>query len=688
MKLLLSWLKDFVEMNLSAEEIAETLTMGGLEVDKIEKKEGETIFEISLTPNLGHCMSVLGVARELAALKNLPLKEPKHTFDESGKEKIQDKISIEIKDKEQCYRYACRLVTNLKVGPSPDWLVERLEASGIRSINNVVDITNYVMLERGQPLHAFDYDKISGKKIFVTSKTSHPSLVALDEKSYTIPDDVLLIADDKKPLAFAGVMGGMESGVSERTHQILLESAYFTPQAVRRSSKRLSLRTESSQRFEKEVDFAGITAALDRACALLQEIAGGSVLSGMLDITAQKQELSPIKCRIERVCEMLGIPLSLREVVTIFKKLLMKIEREETSAVHVVPPSFRNDIKTEIDLIEEVARIYGYQNIPVVRPKHVTSPLDSSPLYMFEKEMRERLVGEGLQECITCDLISPALAELTAEISDPSSQISVLHPASIDQSVLRTSLLPGLLQMVKLNLAHQTTEISAFEIGRIHFKTKGSDEEQYKELTMIGIICSGPVEPHHYNPKPRAFDFFDLKGKVENLLSGLGIADLVFEPSHLHNFHPGRQARIKCGAITLGALGEVHPERASHFGIEERVYFAELNLHELLHLKRKDLKVEPLAQFPGSERDWTVTLNEETPISQILSTANAQNSRHLERVELIDIYRDARLGKEKKNVCLRFYYRDREKTLSFEAVDAEHTKIVQEVAKKLELLLH
>ncbi len=696
MKVPLSWLKDFVNLKLSPDEIAATLTTGGLEVDKIEELDGDIVFEISLTPNLGHCMSVLGIARELAALKNLKLTSPPQEFKEDAQHKIQDMISVEIKDSAQCFRYACRLVMNVKVGPSPDWMVKRLEASGVRSINNVVDITNYVMLERGQPLHAFDYDKIAGKKICVSSNMSSSvsssvssnsnssSLKALDEKTYEIPEGVLLITDAKEPLAFAGVMGGHDSSVTENTKRLLLESAFFTPQAVRKASKLLHLRTESSQRFEKEVDFDGIPAALDRACALLQELAGGLVAKGAIDEISQLQAPKPIVCRINRVNQMLGTTLSLREVAAIFERLQIQIKREDQDALHVIAPSFRNDIKTEIDLIEEVGRIYGYSNIPLAHPKHITSPLDSSPLFVFEKKMREQLLEENLQECITCDLISPALAELTAEAPDPASWISVLQPASIDQSVLRTSLLPGLLQVVKLNRTHQIKDVSAFEIGRIHFK----DGPHYKEQTVIGIICTGISAPYHFDPKPREVDFFELKGKIENLLLSLGITNATFEQSHLHNFHPGRQARIKVGDDIIGSLGEMHPGRLHVLDLEARVYFAELNLHDLMRLEHKDWKVEELAVFPGSERDWTMTLKEEAPLGHIFQLIQSVRSPYLEKVELIDIYRDARLGKEKKNVTLRFFYRDKEKTLSFEAVEKEHTNIAVEVAKKLEHLLH
>ncbi len=684
MKVPLSWLKDFLNIKLSPVEIADALTMGGLEVDKIEELDDDAIFEISLTPNLGHCMSVLGIARELAALKNLKLSAPASSFKEDAQHKIRDKISVEIKDPAQCYRYACRLVMHVKVGPSPDWLVKRLEASGVRSINNVVDVTNYVMLERGQPLHAFDYDKISGKKISVSSKSKASSITTLDDKVYTVPEGALLISDEKGPLAFAGVIGNLESSVTAGTQHILLESAFFTPQAVRKTSKLLHLRTESSQRFEKEVDFEGIPAALDRACALLQEIAGGTVVKGVIDEIANLQKPKSIKCRISRANQLLGLTLSLREVVTIFEKLQIVIEREEQDAVHVLAPSFRNDLKTEIDLIEEVGRIYGYQNIPIKHPRHVSSSLASTPLFVFEKRVRQQLLSENLQECITCDLISPSLAELTAEAPDPASWISVLQPGSIDQSVLRTSLLPGLLQTVRLNRVRQVKEISAFEIGRIHFK----DGPHYKEQTMIGIICTGLSSPYHFDPKPRECDFFDLKGKIENLLLSLKISNATFEPSHLHNFHPGRQARIKVGSDIIGAFGEVHPGRLHALDLDTRVFFAELNLHELLRLEPKELKTSELAVFPGSERDWTLTVKEETPIGRILLLIQSMPSPYLESVELIDIYRDSRLGKEKKNITLRFFYREKEKTISLDTVEKEHTNITVEVAKKLEHLLH
>jgi phenylalanyl-tRNA synthetase beta chain len=684
MKVPLSWIKEFLELRETPEEISRILTSGGVEVESIESVNGEIVFEISLTPNLGHNLSVLGIARELSALTSLPLKKNESPLKEDAQETIKDQISVSLEDTDQCLRYSCRLFLDVKVGESPEWLKKRLELCGIRSINNVVDVTNYIMLELGQPLHAFDYDHIQGKKICVTSKALASSMMALDEKNYEIPKGTLLIADEKKPLAFAGVMGGLESSVTDKTTRILLESAYFTPQAVRKTSKLLGLRTESSQRFEKEIDLEGVVTALNQAGALIQKLTHAKMAHGLIDERVKIPARKPVVCRVARVNQVLGTSLSLREIVTIFERLQIQVVREEETCLHVFPPSFRNDLKTEIDLIEEVARIYGYENIPLKLPKHITSPLDSSPVFLFEKKMRARLIAEGLQECMCCDLISPSLAELTAEAPDPASWISVMQPASLDQSILRTSLLPGFLQTVQTNRAHQNKDISIFEIGRIHFKNK----DNYQEQTMIGILLSGINSCYHFDPKPREVDFFDLKGKVENLLLSLGISEVQFEPSHLHNFHSGRQARIKVGENQIGALGEIHPGRLHTLGIDFRVYFAELNLHDLLRLQRKEWKVEELPQFPGSERDWTLTVSEEIPIESMLSSIQEVNSPYLEKVQLIDIYRGTQVGKEKKNVTFRFLYRDRKKTLSFETIESEHAKMTQEVAKKFANRLH
>lgn len=680
MRVPLSWLKLYLDFDLSEAKIAETLTLAGLEVEAIDRVGSDPVFEISLTPNLSHCMSVIGIARELAALLNLKIKRHLIQFEENPSVSIDRLIDVAIQDVAKCHRYSCRVVQNVKVGPSPAWLKNRLEASGIRSINNIVDIGNYVMLEFGQPLHLFDYDKIAGKKILVSSKFKG-SLITLDDQEREIPEGALMICDENGPLAFAGVIGGKSSAVTDATRSVLIESAYFTPSAIRRSSKLLGLRTESSQRFEKGIDPQGIPLALERAAELVAEIAGGSVAKGEMDKMTHPFSPKILQCRVPRVNQLLGTNLSLREIASFFERLEIKIEAEKLDTLVVSIPSYRQDLNIEVDLIEEVARLYGYLNLPQKPPRHTSSSITHAPLYLFENEIRQRLVAQELQEFLTCNLIGPKLAALTLEKSFPNmKEVHVLHPRSVDQSILRSSLLPSLLQVIQFNLARNNTDISGFEVGRIHFQEK----DKFIEQAEVAIILTGNVNPYHFEQKPREVNFFDLKGRVEDLLEALGIEEVIFESSHLQNFHPGRQCRIKIGDAFIGVLGEVHPGHLAELDIAQRVFYAELNLHELLSFKSKSFKMAPLPIYPGSARDWTLTLKDETPIGLILNTANAIPSKFLQYIELLDLYKSEKIGKDRKNVTLRFYYRDKDKTMEFEEVEKEHARIVSMVAQKLQ----
>ena len=679
MNIPLSWLKDFLDFSLSSEEIAETLTLAGIEVEEITTTPSDAILSVSLTPNLGHCQSILGIARELAALLNLKLKKRTLALKEDASS-IEGKVAVKIRDEKACSRYTCRLVKNVHVVPSPAWLKERLEAAGLRSINNIVDVGNYVMLELGHPLHLFNYAKIRGKEIVISSAAHPGELVTLDGELRKIPQGALLINDAEGPIAFAGVIGGQESAVTEETKDVLIESAVFLPEAVRKTSKLLGLRTEASGRFEKGVDPQIALIALDRAAELLQETARGTILKGIVDVLVKPFTAKTISCRIHRVNQILGTELSLREVVELLKRLDIEILSEEGEQLRCKIPSYRNDLHAEIDLIEEVARLYGYNNLPKRIPRHVSSPIPHTPFFVFEEEVRTRLIGEGLQELLTCNLISPELAAIGMEKGLSEEQlIHVLHPRSIDQSVLRGSLLPGLLQVVQHNLAHQNETLSGFEVGRIHFKA----DARFIEQSVAGIILTGSANPYTWDPKPRNVDFFDLKGHVENLLQAVGIRNATFKPSHLHSFHPGRQARVMIGEELIGSLGEVHPSILATFDIEQRVYFAELSLNDLLSLKKEQRQIAPLPNFPGSVRDWTLPLKEDLPIEAILTSILETGSRFLESVALLDLYKSPQIGKDRKNATFRLSYRDRDKTLSTEEVDQEHARIIQAVAEKL-----
>ncbi|NGX39887.1 MAG: Phenylalanine--tRNA ligase beta subunit [Chlamydiae bacterium] len=679
MKVILSWLKEFVDCKESPEEISQALTLAGLEEEGMEEVDGDVIFEIGLTPNLGHCMSLFGMARELSAILNLPLREKLLSFKESGV-LTSELISVSIEAKEECLSYSCRLVQSIAVGPSPDWLVDRLERSGLRSVNNVVDIGNFVMYETGQPLHMFDYDKLQEKEITVKMSDGNESMVTLDNETRVIPKGALLIADGKKAIAFAGVIGEESSAVTDSTKNVLIEAAHFTPQSVRKTSKLLNLRTDSSARFERGIDPLRVEYALDYAAQLLTELAQGEICTGIVrELTAPYiphiLELSP-----KRTNQILGTELSIHEMSSLLERLEIKVLSETPEKIKVEVPSYRNDLRAEIDLIEEVGRMYGFNNIPRKRPRHSSSSITHAPLFLIEEESRAQLVAQGLQECLTCDLISPKLSEITLEKAlDKEALIHVLHPASIDQSVLRPSLLPGLLEVIKFNIDRQNTTIAAFEVGHIHFK---QGEETFGE-PAAGIILTGLSAPYHHDPKAREVDFFHLKGHVENFLTSIGIEGVIFSCSHLQNFHPGRQATAKIGDSQIAALGEVLPQHLRSLGISQRVYYAELNLHDLLRLERKQVKAKALPAYPGSERDWTITLSDRVLTGDVLDEISLLESPLLEKVTLLGLYKSEKIGKDRKNVTFRFLYRDLEKTIEAAEVEKEHKRITTTLAEKL-----
>lgn len=673
------------ELHLSEEsnaimEFAESVDEGIAVADLYS----DTIFEISLTPNLGHCASTIGVARELSALTGSPLITPADVVEETLSDPIDKAVKVAIKDKEKCPRYACRLIRNVIVGSSPDWMQKRLIACGTRPINNVVDAVNYVTLEMGHPLHAFDYDQIHGHKVIVKTAADGEKFVTLDGKERILQKEDLLICDEKRAVALAGVMGGSNSEVTDTTSQVLLEAAYFHPGTIRKTSKRLGLQTDASKRFERGTDPNGMLEVLDRAAMLIATVTGGQVAGGLIDVLPAPIPEKIIDCRLSRINSILGTKLGLSEVENVFHRLAFSYKWDGQDILKVKVPSFRSDITAEIDLIEEVARIYGYDNIDKTSSSYTTSDLPQAPIFLFERDVRSRLLAEGLQEFLTCDLIGPTLLGIVKDPLVPEEDmVRVLNPTSIEQSVLRTSLLPGLLQVVKYNIDHQNHDISGFEIGRAHFK----EGENFKEQSVAGIILSGQSQPHHWDKKPQESDFFELKGVVENLLSGLQIENIVFKKSEYPTFHTGRQASIYVNSLDVGSIGEVHPAILRRLDVTQRIYFAELDLHDLIKVRQGVQLMKPLAIYPGSERDWTVTLAEEVPISEMLQliheAAAAGMHSFLEEVSLIAIYRSDAIGKGRKNATFHFVYRDLAKTIEQEEVEREHLRIITEVAKAL-----
>ncbi|PJD94255.1 MAG: phenylalanine--tRNA ligase subunit beta [Parachlamydia sp.] len=640
---------------------------------------GDTVFEISLTPNLAHCASILGVARELSATTGMPVHYPVINVNAQGNP-IHSQVKVHIEDPQNCPRYACRLIQGVKVMPSPAWLQRKLTLSGIRPINNVVDITNYVLLEMGHPLHAFDFDLLANKEIHVRSSNENERITTLDGKERVLPKDALLICDAQKPVAIAGIMGAQNSEVNEQSTNILLEAAYFEPRGIRRTSKALGLLTDASKRFERGTDPNQLTASLDRAATLIQELAGGVIAEGIVNVQAKDFVPKVVTCRLSRINYLLGVHLSMSEVESIFKRLDFVVDYDGKDVFSVQIPTYRNDIAIEVDLIEEVLRIYGYDHIEKHAPRYHGTKIPHSPIYLFEKEVRKQLLAAGLQEFLTCDLIGPSLLNtIECKIMSDEAQVKVLNPTSIEQSILRTSLLPGILQLIKHNWDRQNRQTNGFEIGKIHFK----EGNHYIEDYVAGIVLCGKNRVQHWDKKPEDVDFFDLKGIVENFLHELRLPAATFERSALDIFHPGRRASVMVGDLKVGSLGEIHPSIGRRLDVGQRIFFAELNLQDLLKVRQREAKMRELPIYPSSERDWTITLQNSIPIRTVFEWIHSVSSNLLEEVALLDVYQSDKLGKDQKNVTFRFTYRDMKKTIAQEKVDAEHARIIEFVTERM-----
>jgi phenylalanyl-tRNA synthetase beta chain len=678
MRLPIAWLKQFIELSESAEEIARWLTDLGLEVESIEPSPSGPVLEIGLTPNLNRCASVFGVARELAAVTGRPLHLPSPEGLQEVEQETRNAISVRVEQPELCPLYTCRVVRGVRVGPSPDWLVERLRDAGLKSVNNVVDVTQWVLWEWGHPLHVFDLNTLAGKTLVVRLARPEESLVTLDEQERRLGGEMLIVADQERPAAVAGILGGFESGVDGETTDVVIEAAYFAPTSIRRTARRLGVSTEASKRFERGVDPTGALQACDLAAGLIHKVAGGSILRGRLEVHAGPVPVKTLRLRRERTNGLLGTQLSLGEVEELLKRLDFKT-RAEGDELQVQVPSYRNDVVEEVDLIEEVARLHGYNHIEPAQPSYRNSGLDADPLWLFERRLRAGLLAEGLQEWITCDLISEQESRDAADAPfDPRGLVQLRNPQSVETAVLRPTLLPGLLRLAALNRAQQWSDLAGFEIGKVHLR----EETQPKIRPVVGLLLTGNSSPPMWAGPIRSWDFFDLKGVIENLLERLRLHESRWEASDLAPLHPGRQATIWISGRRIGVAGQVAPAVARRWELERRLYYAELDLQQLMELAPAATRMAPLSLYPASERDWTLTLPAKTPAGLVEEALRNLAPPLLEQTQLIGLYQPE--GAATKNVTFRLRYRDAHCTLSHEEVERVHTGLVESVSSWLQ----
>ncbi|MCJ7663164.1 MAG: phenylalanine--tRNA ligase subunit beta [Desulfobacterales bacterium] len=639
------------------------------------------LLELSVTPNRGDCLSIIGVAREVAALIGKRLHPPTPTLRE-GRHRVEDAVRVSVLDPDLCPRYSARLITGVQIGPSPFWLRTRLERAGVRSINNVVDVTNYVMLEYGQPLHAFDFDLLEGGEIVVKRAAEGEHFVTLDGVERILHKDTLMICDAFRSVAIGGVMGGLNSEIQEHTSRVLLESAYFSPEGIRRTSTALGLQTESSYRFERGIDPEQVLAASLRAMALIAELAGGEVAQGVFDCYPTPLPCPEIRLRLPKVSALLGMSLEQKEVKGILKRLHMKVKENRGAEWVISPPTYRGDITREIDLIEEIGRLKGYDHIPVQVPKMWVMPFREEPEEELEQRLKDALVGFGFCEVITLSFISPhALEALQLPPDDPRLlPLTLLNPLAEVQSVMRTTLLPGLLETARYNLSHKNSDLKIFELREVYSPRKG--EKLPEERRALTGLAMGAVAGEGWNIPHEEADFYYVKGCVEQLLAELKIPAPTFTAGEETPYlSPGKGAVIRLAGEKIGAVGELHPEVAHAFELPCGVFIFEFDLPILSNHFRREITFTTLPRFPSVTRDVAVTIDAGMSAEEITTIIKGVDNKYIESIEVFDCYQGDPIPRGRKGLAYRIRYRSPDRTMTDEEVNGFHRKVLEQLEK-------
>ncbi|MDI6871984.1 MAG: phenylalanine--tRNA ligase subunit beta [Bacillota bacterium] len=641
---------------------------------------GEKILELELTANRSDCLSMAGVAREVAAIFGCPLRLPSAEVEE-GEEEAGDLASLVVLDPDGCPRYVARLLLGAAPGPSPLWMQQRLRAAGLRPITNLVDVTNYVMLELGQPLHAFDLDRLAGQRIVVRRAGMGETLVTLDETERRLDPTDLVIADAERAVAVAGVMGGAGSEISAGTRRVLLESACFNPTLVRRTAKRLGMRSEASSRFERGVDPNLQALAADRAAQLMREVAGATVARGRLDFYPVPVPPRRIEVRAARVNALLGTTLSGEEIAGCLKRLVGVTVSEQAEGVYAVTvPTYRRDLEQEVDLVEEVARLQGYDAIPsTLRPGLSVEP-PRTDRQRVEERVRQALMASGLSEAVTSSLVARDNLQLwgVPEGSPLSRAVELMLPLSEGQAVLRTSLLPSLGEVLRRNLSRRLTDVRIFEVGTV-FWPQGEGELP-REPRLVAGLLTGQVGGGEWWSTRRTADFFDAKGAVEAFLSALGIAGYEFRPATRAGFHPGRCAELVVDGEVAGVVGEVHPEVQAALEAPDRVAVFEVNLEVVGRAAVEPLAFRPLPRFPAVGRDLAFSLPADVTARAVEAAIREAGGELLEQVRLFDVYTGGNLPAGRRSLAFALSFRAPDRTLTDTEVDA----VVAGVVNRLE----
>jgi phenylalanyl-tRNA synthetase beta chain len=641
---------------------------------------GDTILDLDITPNRPDCLSIIGVAREIAALTGQTVRLPQVSYDEVG-ELIEGKASAEIIDPDLCPRYCASLIINVRVGPSPSWLEQRLLACGMRPINNVVDVTNYVMLEHGQPLHAFDYHKLAQRRIIVRRAKEGEFITTIDAVERGLTSDMLVIADGEGAVAIAGVMGGGESEVTEETTTVLIESANFNPASIRRTSMALRLRTEASLRFEKGISPELPLSALKRATQLMAALSGGKIAKGIIDVYPGRVEPKPILLTTRQVRRILGVDISLEQRIKVLAFLGFDCQVVGGDELWVTVPYWRTDVRLADDLVEEIARILGYDELPTTLPSGALPRYQPDAMWTLRERVSQILVGCGMQEVITYSLTS---LEVMSKVV-PQSQLTplrVANPITAGQEYLRITLRANLLAALAANEKHEENSIRLFEVGKVYLPR---EEDLPQERHMVAGVLSGPRLDCNWHGEGGALDFFDAKGVLETLFHRLGIA-ASFEPTLDESFSPGKGAQIVVQGQSVGVLGELHPRVLDSFDISSRpVYLFEIDLERLLPLVLKPPKYRPISRFPATLRDIALVVDEAIPSKKVNDII--QSFPLVVSVILFDVYTGEQVPQGKKSLAFRILYQSLDRTLTDEEVNRAQGEILERLHRDLGAIL-
>ena len=673
MKIGYRWLQDFVDIDLfDLDQLTDALTMIGLNVEGVEGNGEDCVLELEITANRPDCLNHLGVARELAAQFSLKLRPPDYSepTDRGGSQSLDTGVSIECP--ELCPRYTARVITGVTMGESPTWMQKRLEELGQRPINSIVDITNYVLFEIGQPLHAFDYDKLAENRIVVRTPRDGESLRMLDGLERELDSGMVTICDAVKPVALGGVMGGSNSEISKQTETILLESAYFSPASIRRTARQLGMRSEASYRFERGADPEMPRKALNRACQLIEEIMGGSCVGPVIDENPEPWIRSRIELLEERIHQVLGISVDPRFVTDLLQRLEFEVEQQGEERWQVVVPGFRGDVELEEDLVEEVARHHGYDKIESTYPAPQVNGT-FRPTQRKEQMLSSALEGFGFFEAFNFSFTNPDREARFWEASPPLLPIS--NPLTEEDSHLRFSLVSGLIDSIQRNLNQGNQDVRLYEMASVFIPSSSGTPEETKEEVRLGLAATGDFYRPFWNASREEVNFYHLKGVIESLLQGFGLQSAYRKTSLYPFLHPGHAAEILLGDCSLGFLGKIHPRLQELYKFRQPVFLAELRSDLLDPETLSDPTYVELKKLPSIEQDLSFLIDKNRDYGRLVEVIQSLDLPQLRRIQLIDLYQGPKVPNEKVSLTLRLVFADAGRTLTLPEVNEQTEQI-------------